>query len=276
MEKLTIGEMSKLNNVSQQTLRLYDRINILKPNYINEKNGYRYYSITQSARLDMIQHMKSLGMTLNEIKEQLDKNDISIIQHILEKKRDSIDNKIKELKLTKKSVDIAIENFERYNSAPKEGIILLEFIKKRIIYRYKGKKNIYGSGLESYEYMLRELKSHIKLNKLPLVYFCNVGSIIRKRNLFKNDFISNEIFLFIDDDFEKSKYIEEIPANMYLCIYCDSFHKEIDYAKKLIVEANEKGYKIIGDYICEVVVELPILNNRERNMFIKLQIPVEI
>ena len=40
----TIGEMSKLHNISIETLRHYDRFGILKPEYINEKTGYRYYS----------------------------------------------------------------------------------------------------------------------------------------------------------------------------------------------------------------------------------------
>ncbi|HBR01863.1 MAG TPA: MerR family transcriptional regulator, partial [Ruminiclostridium sp.] len=30
-----------------------------------------------------------------------------------------------------------------------------------------------------------------------------------------------------------------------------------------------------GDYICEVVAELPVFPENERNMFIKLQIPIE-
>ena len=33
----TIGEMSKLHNISIETLRHYDRFGILKPEYINEK-----------------------------------------------------------------------------------------------------------------------------------------------------------------------------------------------------------------------------------------------
>ena len=40
----SIGEMSKLYNISIETLRHYDRIGILKPEYINKKTGYRYYS----------------------------------------------------------------------------------------------------------------------------------------------------------------------------------------------------------------------------------------
>ena len=34
----SIGEMSKLHNISVQTLRHYDKIGLLKPSYINEKS----------------------------------------------------------------------------------------------------------------------------------------------------------------------------------------------------------------------------------------------
>jgi DNA-binding transcriptional MerR regulator len=57
IEKLTIGQMARINHISEQTLRLYDRMDILKPSSINVQTGYRYYSIRQCARLDMIQYM---------------------------------------------------------------------------------------------------------------------------------------------------------------------------------------------------------------------------
>lgn len=68
MEKFTIGQMAKLNHISEQTLRFYDKMGILMPDTIDEKTGYRYYDIKQSAYLDMIQYMKSLGMKLKDIK----------------------------------------------------------------------------------------------------------------------------------------------------------------------------------------------------------------
>lgn len=55
---IKIGDFSKLNHVSIPTLRLYDEIGILKPIFIDKSTNYRYYSINQNARLDMIQYMK--------------------------------------------------------------------------------------------------------------------------------------------------------------------------------------------------------------------------
>lgn len=69
MQLLTIGQMAKLNHLSEQTLRLYDRIGLFSPNHRGE-NGYRYYNIEQSALLDIIQYMKSLGISLKEIRHQ--------------------------------------------------------------------------------------------------------------------------------------------------------------------------------------------------------------
>ncbi|MBQ3421288.1 MAG: MerR family transcriptional regulator, partial [Romboutsia sp.] len=65
----SIGEMSKLYNISIETLRHYDRIGILKPEYINEKTGYRYYSTKNFIALDLIKNFKAIGLSLEEIKE---------------------------------------------------------------------------------------------------------------------------------------------------------------------------------------------------------------
>ena len=104
MKTLSIGQMAKCNGVSTQTLRLYDRMGLLKPNAIDEQNGYRYYDIRQSACLDMIQYMKALGISLKEIKKTLDENDIEVISDILSKRLTEIDIQIEALNVTKGAV----------------------------------------------------------------------------------------------------------------------------------------------------------------------------
>ncbi|WP_272509083.1 MerR family DNA-binding transcriptional regulator [Clostridium ganghwense] len=44
-EYFSIGETAKINNVSIQALRLYDRMGLLKPAYVDPENNYRYYTI---------------------------------------------------------------------------------------------------------------------------------------------------------------------------------------------------------------------------------------
>ena len=48
---LSIGEFSKICGVSQKTLRYYDEIGLIKPDEINPKSNYRYYSIDQLEKI---------------------------------------------------------------------------------------------------------------------------------------------------------------------------------------------------------------------------------
>ena len=67
----TIGEIAKLFNISTQALRLYDRIDLLKPAYINEETGYRYYSIGQFVNLECIKRCKAMGENYEMLKHDL-------------------------------------------------------------------------------------------------------------------------------------------------------------------------------------------------------------
>ncbi|MFK5954135.1 MAG: MerR family transcriptional regulator [Desulfobacterium sp.] len=71
--KFLTGEMAKLHGISRQTLLYYDKIGLLKPKEIDEINNYRYYTLDQFETLDVILSLKSLGMTLKEIKHYLSK-----------------------------------------------------------------------------------------------------------------------------------------------------------------------------------------------------------
>ncbi len=275
VDLLPIGKMAELNHTSVQTLRYYDKIDLLKPLYVDEETNYRYYDIRQSAILDMIQYMKSLGMSLEQIKEQFEKEDIKEIQYILKRQSKNIDEEINKLHHMKKGVEACIRNYNTYLRMPEEGKITFEFLPDRKILCYDGKINIYDHGLDTYEYILRELKKQVIIEDLPMVYFCNVGSILRKEMIDADKFVSSEIFVFVDNDFGDQDGIEIIPEGKYVCTYFHSFWKEKENAQKLFRYIDENGYEIIGDYVCEVVVELPIFDNNERNMFVKLQVPIK-
>ena len=68
-EFYSIGETAKLLGVSTQTLRYYDREDILKPVHINDQTGYRYYSYTQFHTIDRIKYLQGFGLSLEEIGE---------------------------------------------------------------------------------------------------------------------------------------------------------------------------------------------------------------
>lgn len=274
MDKLSIGRMAELTHTSVQTLRYYDKLGLLKPEFVDEDTGYRYYSIKQCARLDMIHHMKVLGMSLENIMAWFDSEDITSIPAMLRQQAVLIEQKRKELEQMDKAIQLSIRNYDTYMNAPEVGSIMLQHIPARKIYCYDSKVNIYEHPLETYEYILRELRDQAIVNHLPMAYFCNVGSIIRREALERGQFVSTEVFLFVDEDFEMQTGVEIIPEHEYACIYCSSFFQEREYAERLLDHVRDKGYEVIGDYICEVVVELPVFHTDERKMFMKLQVPI--
>jgi|SRR3989338_2270522 len=73
----TIGELARKAGVKVQTIRYYERLNLLLPTrrkesvYGFKETGYRLYDERALKRLTFIRHAKGLGFTLIEIKELL-------------------------------------------------------------------------------------------------------------------------------------------------------------------------------------------------------------
>lgn len=273
MQLLTVGQMARLNHVSEQTLRLYDKEGLLRPN-VRGENGYRYYDIKQSALLDIIQYMKSLGISLKEIKRQLKEQDIDGIERALREKQRQTDEEIRMLKCRQKALSRTIESFSRYRYAPPDGRVQMEYIPQRQAYLADTQINFYEHGLEIYETVLRKLQDGLVKNKLPQIYFCNAGTVLRQELFQKQEFYSTEAFVFVDREFVSDELITIFPAGNYACIYCDDFYKEKEYAKKLLAYIRAQNCEVCGDYLCEAIADIPLSFSGERKMFLRLQVPV--
>ena len=70
--RLKIGEFSRLGRVTVRALRHYEEIGLLVPEIIDRWTGYRYYSVGQLQKIQSIMTLKSLGYSLEEIKDLWD------------------------------------------------------------------------------------------------------------------------------------------------------------------------------------------------------------
>ena len=275
MKELSIGQMARLNGEAEQAVRLYVKVGLFSPMYRDRENGYRYYDIRQSAQLDMIQHMKALGMSLKDIREQMKHFDPDMLRNILYRNLDAIDQKAQELMYRRRAIERTLESYEWYENAPPDGTIVLEYIPRRLTYMTDSGVNFYDYGIDVYEKILRELKKNLIANQLSPIYFYNAGTVMKKEALLAGRFCSTEIFVLVDKGFVKESLITQIPASTYLCIYCNSFDKEKEYIERLLEEIRTREYRITGDYICEVVAGVPMVM-QERGMFLRLQVPVSL
>jgi two-component system chemotaxis response regulator CheY len=101
----SIGEISKLVKISSDTLRYYDEIQLLNPDYINPSNNYRFYDEEQVKDLLYIMDLKSYGFNLEEIKVIIQLSDEAKIKKLFAKKK-------AELVKQRGNIDSVIEKIE--------------------------------------------------------------------------------------------------------------------------------------------------------------------
>ncbi|WP_315168456.1 helix-turn-helix domain-containing protein [Metaclostridioides mangenotii] len=132
----SIGEMARLHKISIQTLRYYDQIDLFKPVHVDYDSGYRYYSIDQFSQLDLIKYLKYLGMSLKEIKINLDNSNEEILK-LLNSKIGMVEDKIKELELIKKVLSSKKDTIEKGFKSDEVGKIVRKHMTKRSILSIK-------------------------------------------------------------------------------------------------------------------------------------------
>lgn len=92
---LKIGEFSKLAQVSVKTLRYYDELGLLRPEWVDRFTGYRYYSLQQLPRLNRLLVLRELGFPLAQI-ERLLREDLSAgeLQRLLQLRQAEIAHQV--------------------------------------------------------------------------------------------------------------------------------------------------------------------------------------
>lgn len=99
---LKIGELAKLANVSQDTLRFYEKNDLITPSARSEA-GYRLYSHSDIHRISFILSAKEVGFTLSEIHELLalevtkDEKSCQDVKRIVDEKIHTVKQRIIEL-----------------------------------------------------------------------------------------------------------------------------------------------------------------------------------
>jgi DNA-binding transcriptional MerR regulator len=115
-----IGEIADMLGVSIRAIRIYDKMGLLVPASVDPETGYRYYTMEQLDKLNIVLELKAVGFNLKEIKAILNgQKSYTEINTMFDKKfamwRDTvadIRNKMKTIKEMKRKVanDSAIRN----------------------------------------------------------------------------------------------------------------------------------------------------------------------
>ncbi len=117
MTRLTIGHVAKQVGVTQDTIRLYERMGLIEEPK-RAPNGYRQYTEGTINRLHFIKRAKTMGFTLKEIAELLAirrtsyKTCLAVRQQATEKLSD-VETKIAELQRLQGALKKVIDTCEQ-------------------------------------------------------------------------------------------------------------------------------------------------------------------
>lgn len=171
-----IREFAKLCNTSPKTLRFYDKAGVLKADYVDPENGYRYYSEEQVDWYQKIIELKQIGFTLEEIRSNFaDADDKKILALLREKERTLLE----EYEKCRTMVMDCEERIKMSETVEKGGIYIRRMDNKQKIIVTNGKREMIFScsaeGMDITCEVLTEMFSqpgHINLDleDIPLAF----------------------------------------------------------------------------------------------------------
>lgn len=285
MQKLSIGQMARINAVSEKTLRLYHEMGILIPVHVDPHSGYRYYDIMQSSQLDLIQTLKDIGVPLRQIKSLKDQDDLLGFREVVLQRRRRIREQQRELDLAIHTVEGLLRSVEAYqNRSCTERCELKHFQARRVLKFEEATLPMHEENgadiLEAWEHYLRQVKEVMMHKGVPMALFHHVGGTIPLEALKRRDFNTCHALVFVDEHFREAPYVT-IPEGAYLTIGCPSVIDENGSCNVgkcihlLMDEAKKRDFEATGDLIGEVIAESAAFGFLGRDMMLELQIPVQ-
>lgn len=268
-EKFLIGELSRIFNISTDTLRYYDKIDLLKPEY-DHTNRYRYYSMDKFFILSRILFLKSLDISLKDIKNYFNNQNTDHLLMLLKREEVEIDRKINRLMNLKRKISNKIELIEESN----------KHIEQIRVERFPERCGVFIDieNIENEYELKKSFKKHeVHFRMSSWLIEGQIYTSISKEDMLEERFEKFNYFIeILPRDENTSLQSKILPENDYACIvFCGSYSNIEHYYRMLIKWIEENGYEIAGDSIEKNIVDYGFSNSEEEYIS-EIQIPIMI
>jgi len=233
----TISEFAKLRNININSLRYYEKLGLLKPAIIDEKNGYRFYSAEQVSLLNKIILCVQLGIPLKEMVKFLDEDGNLQSQKLLEQGRIIAQKRIQEMQNNLDYIEYSLRNIEENKE-------------------YLSRNGIYERYLEERKVMVTDYYTNVDLLEMKnfLAKISEIYKYAQKKGMFpilpagqiiqidENGQMRFCFFLEILNCDETEEKIITIPAGIYSCVQVE-LEPTMDFVKVIEKCWPENGKK---------------------------------
>ncbi|MFC9445577.1 MerR family transcriptional regulator [Bacillus cereus] len=269
-KRFTIGEMAKMHNIAESTLRYYDEKGIFHPSIVDPQTNYRYYTIDQFSLLDMIKFLRQLNIPLKEIKQYIDERNPAYALSLLEKQQEMMLKKQKEIEYALAKMEHRIHLIKKATKAETDRI-LIKKIPKRKITAIAVAPNTTD---DMFDYYIHSLQKNMKQMDDSL-FSGDIGVTISKKAFMQKEFQAySSVFILLDYMPYQVHSSDSIKAGIFACAYHHGSYEETgETYKKLMEYIDQEGYEIIGDSIEIGLIDWSVTENPEEQVT-EIQIPV--
>lgn len=274
-EIISITEMAKLRNISTETLRHYDRIDLLKPVHVDPDTGYRYYSITQYEKIGTIRELKNLGMSLREIKEYFDNRNVESSRILLTEQKKKIDEQIDKLIRIRQEINAKIDFLDIIRTTDLNDEIRIKHFKAR---QYVYFNRTVSDDIElSYDSVSLERVLSKSKQSMPIFATNRYGGLVSRADILKNvkPLSAKMIILYDGEEDVNECNIIEAPEGDYLCMfYVGNFWNREESIEKMLTYMKENDLVLAGNVLQMQWVDFAITDNLD-DISYEFQIPVK-
>ncbi len=114
----SIGEVARLFHLSVSSIRHYEVLGLLTPEYVDPASSYRYYSPRQFEVFNTIRYLRALDMPLDEISDFLHNRDVDKIEEKLRMQKAVVIEKQKELTRIEHKIDAQLQRLHDAQASP--------------------------------------------------------------------------------------------------------------------------------------------------------------
>ncbi|RFB14780.1 MerR family transcriptional regulator [Bacillus sp. HNG] len=264
---LTTGEFAKLCKVNKQTLFYYDQIGLLSPVYKNEK-GYRFYSINQMELFYVIDLLKDLDMSLNDIQQYTQNKSPEGFLSLMYQKREEIVKKRQEIEMKERLIKSKIALMEEAKQIDFEQITL-EHLPEATLYLSRNIENITD---EEFLEVISEFINELNESQLDTGY--PIGGITKREQVLKGEF-SKYSYLYMEQPNPKEgyPYFQAVKGDFLIGYHCGD-DKTINKTYKRLFSEMERLNLTLGDYVFEEYVYDTVVENQKEHYVTKIMIQV--
>ncbi|WP_066254021.1 MerR family transcriptional regulator [Neobacillus drentensis] len=265
---LTTGEFAKLCKVNKQTLIFYDQIGLLSPVLKNEKR-YRFYSIHQMDLFFVIDLLKDLGMSLNDIQQYIQNKSPESFLSLMYQKKEEIVKKRQEIEMKERMVEAKIALMEKASHLDFHQVTLEQFPETTLYLS----RNIENINNEEFVEVVSDFINELNVSHLDTGY--PIGVITKREQLLKGEF-TNYSYLYIEQPNPKEgyPYFKSVKGD-FLSGYHIGDEKTIHKAYKQLFSEMDRLNLALGDYVFEEYIYDTVVMNHKEHYVTKIMIQVE-